>query len=84
MRRWGIAPGQSLRHRGWQDEHVVYNDLSGDTHLLSSAAWELLAALQQQPLATLELAEQLGLDLADSADLTTTLDSLRQLGLLIH
>ena len=82
MTPWGIAPGQLLRHHGWQDEHVVYNDLSGDTHLLNNIAWELLTTLQQQPFALPELAVRLGLGAEDKRDLLAMLDSLRQLGLL--
>jgi PqqD family protein of HPr-rel-A system len=39
-------PGQLLRSRQWGDEFVVYNDLSGDTHLLDSAAMDFLLQLQ--------------------------------------
>jgi PqqD family protein of HPr-rel-A system len=38
-----------LRRRHWQDEYVLYNDLSGDTHLLPDSSVELLLALQQAP-----------------------------------
>jgi PqqD family protein of HPr-rel-A system len=46
-RAWRIAPGQTLRRRQWQGEHVLYNDLSGDTHLLPDSTVHLLLALQQ-------------------------------------
>jgi PqqD family protein of HPr-rel-A system len=39
-------PGQLLRARQWGDEFVVYNDLSGDTHLIDSAAMDFLLQLQ--------------------------------------
>jgi PqqD family protein of HPr-rel-A system len=45
---WRLAPGQALRRRGWDGEHLLYNDLSGDTHLLTEPAIALLLALQQQ------------------------------------
>ncbi|PIL46996.1 hypothetical protein CR105_02310 [Massilia eurypsychrophila] len=47
---WCLTPGQALRHRQWQGESVLYNDLSGDTHLLSEAGLFLLLALQAGPL----------------------------------
>lgn len=84
MTRWGIAPGQSLRHRCWQEEYVVYNDLSGDTHLLSGAAWELLDTLRHASLATAELADLFGLDDKSHGDLDAMLGSLQQLGLVVH
>jgi PqqD family protein of HPr-rel-A system len=46
---WRLAPGQTLRHRNWQGEVVLYNDLSGDTHLLDESALHLLQALQNGP-----------------------------------
>ena len=42
---WQALPGQRLRLRVWDDEGVVYNDLSGDTHLLGAPALHLLAAI---------------------------------------
>jgi PqqD family protein of HPr-rel-A system len=45
---WRLTPGQSLRHCGWDGEHLVYNDISGNTHLLTETALHLLLALQQQ------------------------------------
>lgn len=49
MNSWRIAPGQQLALRGWDGEYVLYNDLSGDTHLLGEAAVALLRRLQQAP-----------------------------------
>jgi PqqD family protein of HPr-rel-A system len=46
---WRIAPGQQLAARGWNDEFVLYNNLSGDTHLLDGDSMALLAHLQTGP-----------------------------------
>ena len=43
---WRLIPGQSLQFRTWDGESVLYNDLSGDTHLLGDSAIHLLLALQ--------------------------------------
>jgi hypothetical protein len=45
-RRWRLVPGQLLRARQWGGEFVVYNDLSGDTHLIDLAAMDFLLRLQ--------------------------------------
>jgi len=74
-RAWRIADGQALRHHGWDGEFVVYNDVSGDTHLIDAAAMSLLLALQAHPGATPEaldaspalLADLHGLALVDFA-----------------
>ncbi len=48
---WQVLPGQSLHHRSWGDESVLYNDLTGDTHLLDADAIAVLLALQGGALA---------------------------------
>lgn len=52
---WRLVPGQALLHHGAGDEHLVFNDLSGDTHLLDSRAMALLSALQAGSLTPAEL-----------------------------
>ncbi len=44
---WSVIPGQALRHRSWDDDVVVYNNLTGDTHLVSADAMAILQLLQQ-------------------------------------
>ena len=46
---WRVTPGQALRFRQFDDEFVLYNDLSGDTHLLGETAMHLLSVLQHGP-----------------------------------
>ena len=46
---WRVIPGQDLQPRNWDDEHVVYINLTGDTHLVSGDAMLVLLALQAQP-----------------------------------
>jgi PqqD family protein of HPr-rel-A system len=46
---WRLTPGQTLTYRGWNDEYVVYNDLSGDTHLFGTDAMALLQQLRTGP-----------------------------------
>jgi PqqD family protein of HPr-rel-A system len=56
---WRLMAGQRLQYRGWDEEFVLYNDLSGDTHLLGAVAIELLAALQRGPATEAALAAAL-------------------------
>lgn len=46
---WKPRAGQRLRMLSDDEETVVYNDLSGDTHLLSGIAASLLERLRQGP-----------------------------------
>lgn len=76
-RSWRISPGQALHWRAWDDEVVLYNDLSGSTHLLDPAALELLQSLQAGPADAVMLATRLAdrFD-ADGADLCTVIDDM--------
>jgi PqqD family protein of HPr-rel-A system len=56
---WRLMRGQSLAYRCWNDETVLYNDLSGATHLLGPAALCLLEALRPGPAAVAALASRL-------------------------
>jgi len=57
--KWQLMSDQALQLRCWDDEFVVYNNLSGDTHLLGSAAAQILLKLQQAPSDAMTLAESL-------------------------
>ena len=46
---WRLTPGQRLLHRCHDGECVLFNDLSGDTHLLDEATLGLLQALGEAP-----------------------------------
>jgi len=57
MLAWRVIPGQALLHQGWGDEVVIYNDVSGATHLLDSGAMALLLALRDGSVTADELAD---------------------------
>lgn len=56
---WRVISGQALHFRTWEDEFIVYNSLSGDTHLLGPAAAHILSRLQEAPSDAATLAESL-------------------------
>ena len=64
---WRVTPGQALACREWDGEAVLYNDLSGNTHLLDGAALDLLHALRDQPADAATLAARLA-DHVDAGD----------------
>jgi PqqD family protein of HPr-rel-A system len=64
---WRLTPGQALACREWDGEAVLYNDLSGSTHLLDGAALDLLHALRDQPADAAALAARLA-DRFDAGD----------------
>jgi PqqD family protein of HPr-rel-A system len=58
---WRVAPGQRLDYRCWDGECLLYNDLSGDTHLLDEFAIALLEQLQAAAQSAAQLAALLDL-----------------------
>lgn len=83
---WRVLPGQALHHRAWDDEYVVFNNLSGDTHLLGGGAMQLLLAVAEAPGDAASLAGRLrltlGLDQQEIDEIPAMLDDLRALSLI--
>jgi len=46
---WQLRAGQQLRMVAGNDEAVIYNDFSGETHLISAIASSLLQHLKKTP-----------------------------------
>ena len=46
---WQLRAGQQLRMLAGNDESVIYNDSSGETHLLSAIAVSMLQQLERGP-----------------------------------
>ena len=83
MARWRLRRGQLVRHRQWDDEFVVFNDLSGDCHLLDEGGFAILGCLQSagQEITVAALARQLAeqfddIDSTDTALIEQTLAGL--------
>lgn len=83
MARWRLRTGQQVRHRQWDDEFVVFNDLSGDCHLLDEGGFAILGCLRDavQGLSVAALSQQLAeqfddIDPADPALIEHTLADL--------
>ena len=76
---WQVVLGQSLASREWDGEAVLYNDLSGSTHLIDGAALDLLHALREQPAdgaaLALRMADHFGAR-ADDAEFLATVDAM--------
>jgi PqqD family protein of HPr-rel-A system len=91
MNTWSCAARERLLVRSWSgEEGVVYDTLSGDTHLLEPLALELLQRLQagvpRSARALLdELADLVVVDGADSAlgAIEQSLESMHRAGLVI-
>ncbi len=62
---WQLLPGQALHHRVWDDECVLFNDLTGATHLLDPNALDVLLALRAGAAAVAQLCQRLSIDPTD-------------------
>lgn len=62
---WHILPGQRLQYRRWEQEAVLFNDLSGDTHLLDADALAVLLAVRDGASSLAALRSALDADEAD-------------------
>ncbi len=56
---WALCPGNSLMQRTWGDETVVYDPLSGNTHLLDPVAAAVLDHLGDSEATATAIAEPL-------------------------
>lgn len=63
-----MISNQALKFRCWDDEFVIYNSLSGDTHLMSWVAAQILLKLLQAPSNTSTLIESLSHELPTETD----------------
>jgi PqqD family protein of HPr-rel-A system len=79
---WKLTKGQALAYRSWDDEYVVYNDVSGDTHLLGADAMQLLLHLQKGPFDEFTLGRALQIKADEQEALTVTLVELSALSLI--
>lgn len=59
--KWQVATENELLCRSWDDEFVVYNGATGDTHLLGLVAAQVMLKLQQTPADAVSLAEWIAL-----------------------
>jgi PqqD family protein of HPr-rel-A system len=74
---WRVVPGQSLAFREWDQEAVLYNDLSGNTHLIDGLGIDLLLALRAGPADAATLAARLAAHVdADAGELTTVIEDM--------
>lgn len=68
--RWRLRPGQQVLRRQWGDEFVVFNNLSGDCHLLDQNGFDVLVCLQNSadPMDIATLASRFNVDDAGEVD----------------
>jgi PqqD family protein of HPr-rel-A system len=78
--RWAVPSANQLSWRVWDDEFLVYNAASGQTHHLNLLAGEALRSLEVEPAETRELVGRL----ADRFEIAEDSPPLRMIDRLIH
>lgn len=85
---WSVHRPADLAWRDWDGLGAVYDDGSGDTHLVDALVIEFLELLTQRPRSVRQLVELLGDALPESMDQATAfafferqLRSMRDMGL---
>jgi PqqD family protein of HPr-rel-A system len=61
--------GAKIRSIQWEEEYVVYDQLSGDTHLLDAVSGELICALSEQAMSRTALLEKLAALFEEASEL---------------
>lgn len=59
MTQHAIIKTAEIRSIRWDDDYVIYNQLSGDTHLLDGISGELICALSEEAMSRTELLKKL-------------------------
>lgn len=59
IQQWRLVSGFEIIEWSWDDEYVIYNDGSGDTHLVDYIAARVLRHLQKTPMSVDELIQEL-------------------------
>ncbi|MBU1363449.1 MAG: HPr-rel-A system PqqD family peptide chaperone [Gammaproteobacteria bacterium] len=87
---WTSADGQHFCRHAFLEESVLYNQVTGDTHLLDAFLIQVLALIELQPLSLDGLIRELGniYVFAPSDDVdslaTSALHELKRVGLIVH
>lgn len=85
---WRSANAMPVPTRYWEGDCVVYNTLSGDTHILDIVAGEILRAVMEKPVQGRELVRHIAafLEVPDDdttlANVSQILHRLDELGLI--
>ena len=69
MTQHDIIKSAKIRSVQWDDDYVIYDQLSGDTHLLDGVSGELICALSEQAMSRAELLKKLNELFEDATEL---------------
>lgn len=89
---WQLCSAGALAWRRWDDEIVLYNDVTGSTHELGMLGAEVMLALIDHPagigmadlVANVTAHVELPVDMSCSAEVSRVLDQLVELQLATH
>ncbi len=73
--RWQLIRADALRVREWDDAGVIYDAISGNTHLIDALGLELMDLLRQRAWSVEELVADLRDSLPDDRDASALLSA---------
>ena len=73
--RWQLIRADALRVREWDDAGVIYDAISGNTHLIDALGLELMDLLRQRAWSVEELVAELHDSLPDDRDASALLSA---------
>jgi PqqD family protein of HPr-rel-A system len=69
VRQFDIINCAKIRSIHWDEDYVIYDQLSGDTHLLDGVSGELICVLSEQAMSRAELLEKLAALFEEASEL---------------
>lgn len=67
-REWRLNPACRLHWRHWDEDHILFNAASGQTHVVNELGADVLRLLEEKPASAGELLEGLAVHYGLAAD----------------
>ena len=75
---WRVSSGNDIAIRYWDGDFVVFNSLSGETHLLDIVSGKVLSRIMEGPASPFEIQSEIAdfLDVENQQDLTNAIEEI--------
>ncbi len=75
---WHIPAGQEILWRHWEGDYVIFNSLSGETHILDITSGKVLKRIMKGPSTTEGIRSEIGdfLEVRNNSELARAVDKI--------
>ena len=75
---WRIPTDQEILWRCWEGDYVIFNSLSGETHILDITGGKVLRRIMNRPSTTEDIRSEIGdfLEVRNNAELACAVDKI--------